>query len=187
MDSDIPVVDFDEVEREYRSRGVELRDLAGADGHFDRWADANGLPGTGEEGRDRGSSRTMFRRYREAADGEAACPPRIDFWHFLLDFADGVPWIEGRGERRKEVTVHPAMVPVPADPTAEELAAGRARIEAANGPIPDEAWAGVAGEEMQRRVRAARAKEIIAEIAGRHGVDLGEHGRAVRIMMKVDC
>lgn len=114
-------------------------------------------------------------------------PPYVNFWHQLMALTDFVPWIEKRGRRTKQPPIGPAMVVVPKDPTEEELAEGRKRLEAKAGPVPDEAWEQVAADVRQRRVRAEKALEVITDAAERYGIEVPELGKIVRITMTVDC
>lgn len=183
---DIPTVEFEDLHRDYKARGVDLYDLMGGQGHYDAWIRRSGLPAHDAEGKASGSSKLYYRMYQQDPQGEGACPPRINFWHMLLRLTDNVPWNESPGRRHKRAPVGPRMVRVPKDPTEDELAAARARLEA-EGPIPDDAWEGVRREAMLTRPLAEKTLEILTEMAERHGVEVPGLGKIFLIGMTVDC
>lgn len=188
-EGEIPTVDFDTVYDGFRGRGVDIRDLMGSDGHFSRWHKARGLPRVDADGKDAGSSRIYMQMYRDDPEGEAACPPYVDFWHWLTRIYESVPWTEGRGSRHKDVPLVNGIYTVPTAPSDQDLQAGRARLARSMGvEITDEMWEPIARDARLMPLRSAKALEIVAQIVAEHGVDLGEGmGRMVRLRMQVSC
>lgn len=157
MTIEVPEIDYDLLSDEYKAKGIDLYDMLGS---------FKGKPAAGEK-------RT----------------PYVNFWHQLLDLTKSVTWTERPGYRTKSPPVGAALVYIPEDPTTEELAEARKRLTALAGvpELPDEAWAQVGEDMMQRRIRAEKAKEVIADAATRYGVDMPGVGKVVRIKMTVDC
>ena len=182
--ADMKVVTYDQISEEYRARGVDLRDLEGHGGHYDLWLKANGLAREA----DPKASQAQFQRYVEDPAGEAASPPYIDFWHELLHATERFPWVEHAGHREKTVPLSPVIWADVPDPDDEQLSSMRRRLEDnAGAPLPDEMWEGVRRDIMLRRPRAARAREIAAEIVERHGFEHPAAGRIAMITLRVAC
>lgn len=166
----LAVVAFDDLAERFRKeRRIDVRDALSARNHFDNWHRRRRLPVTDDEGLHKNSSRMYFRLYRDDPDGEASCPPHADLWHWLLDAYRDFPWDEAPARRTRSVPVVRGMVAIPAPPTDEELAAGRARLEAANGRVPDEAWASLETSLRQRPAIATRIAEMLDIAADWHG------------------
>ena len=184
----IPVFTFEEIGAEFEARGIDIQDFAGSDGHYHRWHCNKGLPQHDTEGKHFGSSKIFYQQYQDDPDGEAACPPYIDFWHELVDVSQSVPWKERPGYREKTVPIASTLWPDIPDATEEELTAARNRMEERIGsPLPDYAWAEMRKEILLRGIRAAKAREITQEILDKHGVEHATFGKVVMIEMKVDC
>lgn len=184
----IPVFTYKEIARDFKTRGVDIRDLAGSKGHFDSWHAAKGLPTHDSEGKYKNASQIFYRQYQEDPEGEAVCPPYIDFWHELLNATETVPWQELPGRRVKTVPVSPQIWPTVPEPTEDAMSEARARLEAQIGkPMPDEVWKGVREDLMLRGPRADRAREIAAEIVERYGAEHPAAGPVAMIEMDVSC
>lgn len=185
---DIPVVEYDAIEAEFKAEGVDVRDLMNGKDHYEDWFKRTGLPVEDEQGRHYRSSQTYYARYKADPEGDAAKPPYVDLWHQLLELGDDEAWIEEPGRRHKRVLIAAERIVVPEHPDAEALAAGRARLEAnAGAPLPDDAWREVVDEAMLRRPRWQKAREMVTEIVRRHGVEVPGLGRLALINLSVSC
>jgi hypothetical protein len=192
MDADLmaslPIVDYDAIAADYRARGVDLSDMMGSGGDFERWRRRLRLPAKDPEGVHHGSSQVYFRRYQEDPQGAAACPAKVNFWHWLLEASKPVPWTEQPGRRVKLMPLAADVFTSPPDPTEEEMAAGRARLEARSGPLPEDAWAQFARSVVDTRVEARRSVEIVREVVARYGVPTPtDYGPMVLVRMSVGC
>ena len=185
----LPVIGFDELEREYAGRGVQLRDLMGSSGHFRAWRRRRGLPRTDPEGKDEGSSRIYMQMYREDPEGEDACPPYVDLWHWLLKAYEPMPWGATPGYRHKTVPLAKGVFQSVPEVTEEEIADARRRLEAHAGqPLSDEMWKPTADHLRQGPIRSAKSIGMIDEIVTERGVDVGsEYGPMVLLRMQVSC
>ena len=185
---DIPVVEYDAIEAEFKAEGVDIRDLINGKDHYENWFRLSGLPVVDEQGKNYGSSQLHYTRYRADPQGEAARPAHIDLWHQLLKLGEDDAWTDEPGRRHKRVLIAAERIVVPEHPDAEALAAGRARLEAnAGASLPDEAWQAVVDEAMLQRPRWEKTREVIAEIVRRHGIDAPGLGRLALINLSVDC
>lgn len=72
-------IDYNEAENWVGKKlGYKLRDAAGHLPHYGKWCRAHGE-------RPLSNSQEQFKRYMKAPDGDKACPPYRDYWHFLVD------------------------------------------------------------------------------------------------------
>lgn len=185
---DIPVIEYDAIEAEFKNEGVDVRDLMNGKNHYDDWFKRTGLPVTDEQGKHCGSSQIYYARYRQDPEGDAAKPAYIDLWHQLLELGKEGAWTEEPGRRHKRVLIAERLIVVPEHPDAKRLAEGRARLEANMGaPLPEEAWQVVVDQAMLERPRWAKTREIITEIVRRHGVEAPGLGRLALVNLRVDC
>lgn len=180
-----PVLDYAHIEAEYLERGIRLRDMMKSDGHFYRWRQKKGLPKEDEEGKDEGSSRLYMKMYQEDPNGEGSRPPHVDFWHWLLERFETIPWRESRSERTKVVPITAGAFPAIPAMTQDALRQARLRVEAKVGsPLDDEMWAPTERMLKERPLCHQKGLEIMTEIAERHGVDLG-HGKAIGLKLRI--
>lgn len=108
---------YEDLEDELRANGVaQPRDVADSSSHFGKWADRKGYTNDTKdpEGKHRGSSQIWYAEYRADPQGEAACPPYLDLWHWFLERFDydrrshkddWTLWTEKPGQRFMDVTV----------------------------------------------------------------------------------
>lgn len=174
----LPSVEYDDISKAYAAKGIDIRDLMRSEGHFRKWCRKHG-----EDENDRDA----FQRYQGAPDGEDACPPYVDFWHWLLKAYDSFPWQEETGSRHKLVPLTMAMFVPSVEITEEEIAAGRRRLEERMGEsISDEMWKPLARDARQGPVRHERSLKIAGQIIEEHGRDIGApFGRTVMMHMRV--
>jgi hypothetical protein len=184
----VPTLRYEDLEKSFKERGVDLRDLSGADGHFDRWRRANRLPTRDIDGAHHGSSKIFFTLYRNDPEGLAACPPNVDFWHWLLEVAKSVPWTEGPGCRWKTVPLACGVFSKPDDPGEDEIAAARARTEARTGPLDEEMWTSFRRDLVAQAPAARLSADVAERIVAEHGVDPGMgYGPMVLVRLEVSC
>lgn len=174
-----PLIAYEQLEKDFKEKhGIDLGDVIGHDAHFDAWHAAKGLPEQDDEGTDKGASSIFWTQYEEDPEGEEAAPAAVNFWHWLLNAFEFIPWKEHDGHREKDVPVMDGMVVLSEDPTDESLAQDRARMEAQTGDLPDELWKGLEAEIRQEPLRTRKIAEIVKQI-------VDDHGGPIRIQMKV--
>lgn len=66
---------------------IETRDVLGALSHFTKWAKKRGLNKASKDadGKPLNSSQIWYKEYQADPEGKAACPPYLDFWHWVVD------------------------------------------------------------------------------------------------------
>jgi len=184
----VPIVDYDAIAADYGTRGVDLGDLMGSAGHFDRWRRRGRLPAIDAEGVHHSSSRLYFAMYHKDPQGAGACPPSASFWHWLLKASEPVHWTETPGGREKMMPLAKNVFACPPDVTEDEMKAARERIEARDGALPEEAWMQLERSARDARVEARRSVEIVEEIVARHGAATTTgYGDMVLVRMTVSC
>lgn len=168
-------IPFSELEKDMLSRhGIEIRDALGMLGHRETWEEANA---SRLEGLDDAEVSTL---YLTDPDGDAARPAYADFWHWLLDAFDFVPWIETESRRTKSVPILQGMVMPETAPDENQLAEARRRLEAGGRPLPEEAWLHFARNACDAPKRSESAERIVDMI-------VADNGGPVVVEMTVDC
>jgi hypothetical protein len=168
-------IPFSEIEKDMLSRhGIEIRDALGMLGHREAWekADASRVKGLDDH--------AISSLYLTAPDGDAARPAYADFWHWLLDAFEFVPWTETESRRTKSVPILKGMVMPERAPNELELAKARKRLEAGGQPLPEEAWLHFARNACDAPKRSESAERIVDMI-------VEDNGGPVVIEMTVDC
>lgn len=185
---DLPILQYEDISREYAARGIDLYDVRKSGDHFRKWAKKNKPRGTNAKEESVAEKQRFYQRYCEAPDGLKAKPAFVNFWHMLLKIGEGVPWQEGQDQRDKIIPVVPDIIGNPEAPTPEKLAEARKKLEADLGePLDDRAWETIEREANEAPDRAADCKRILQEITEKYGVDVPGFGKAVKIHMTVEC
>lgn len=185
---DLPILQYEDISREYEARGIDLTDIRKSGSHFARWARKNKLPSTDADGQHLHGSKIYYQQYLEAPDGMKAKPAFVNFWHMLLKVGEGIPWQEGKDRRDKIIPVIPDIIGNPEVPSAEKLAEARKKLEIEAGrPLDDHSWEMIERQAVEAPDRAAECKKILQEITEKYGVDVPGFGKAVKIHMTVEC
>jgi hypothetical protein len=182
----VPVKDFDDLDKEYQGKGIDLRDILKASGHYAQWKKSKELPQIDADGKDASVSKIYYAMYREAEDGLKACPPNADLWHWLLDtFEKKVSWKETSSERTKIVPIISNAFKKPAEKTEEDIQAYRKKLQESIGQaeLDDEAWNFVLREFLQGPVQESHCIDMINRIAEDHGVEMTVNGNVHKVMM----
>lgn len=125
---EIPTISYDDISARFERDGIKLGDVKRSSRHFEDWHRSHGLPRVDADGNETGSSQIFMQQYDAAPDGRAVRPPYVNFWHWLLDAYEDVPWCETPGGRTKIVPLKRGMhLPRPAR-TPEEVDTAIAKL-----------------------------------------------------------
>ena len=104
------VYDFTDLTRDFKSQGIDVYDVFGRSGAFDKWCDSKGYGQTDPDGKHRGSSQIWFGEYQRCPQGAAKEPPHANLWHWFLNTFDGCWKERHQGGRYKDVIVTQKIV-----------------------------------------------------------------------------
>lgn len=169
-----PIVPYDEIRTRFEADGIDLGDIHGSSRHFTAWHARNGLAETDAEGKHFSSSSLFMTQYDAAPDGRSERPAYVNFWHWLIDVYDCVPWKEMARGRSKLVYLDCGMHHPRTPPTEGELQAAIARLTCKI-PMPHDMRTSVEaqlrldiGEQAVRHNESLKIVERIHDLYGDH-------------------
>lgn len=187
----VPVVRFEQIEEDFKLKGIDITDAEKSSRHFDRWHKAKNLPTYDEEGKHKNSSKIFMELYQNDPEGEALCPPYVNVWHWLLHTFEMIRWKETSSRRTKDVPLIAGAFKAPKDPDEEDLKNARKRLEDRLGiSLDEEMWAASKKDIIQHPIRTRASIAIIEQIVERYGIEFEVEGKPRKVMivhMEVGC